>query len=200
MNSVQLLFVVFLLTVNISNNIAGEVITSFVDENDGHYVIRVDMRVNAELEDVYRHLVDLKNIHKLNDTIVSSIVKYSKGKKHEVEVNTSGCVLFFCTEQVQYQRVTELDNGYIMIHLDPAKSDFLSGQILWQVFDENKKTRVIFAADFEPDFWVPPLIGPWILTDVFLKESQETINELEKLAQVSGRARLIKQGKIKILR
>ncbi len=192
MNSIQFLVSTLIITLTISNSLAGEVITSFVDEDDDHYIIRVDMRINAEIDDVYRHLTDLKNIHKLNDTIVSSIVKYSKGKKHEVEVSTSGCVLFFCTEQVQYQRVTELDNGYIMIHLDPTKSDFVSGQILWQVFAENNQTRVVFAADFEPDFWIPPLIGPWILTDIFLKESQETINELEKLAQASKRARLIK--------
>ena len=185
---------ILILTQSISLGWTGEVIKSFVDEDDDHYIIRIDMRVNAAVDDVYKHLTDLKNIHQLNNTIVSSIVKYSKGKEHEVEVLTSGCVLFFCSKQIQYQKVTELDNGYIMIHLVPEKSDFLSGQILWQVSAENKKTRIVFAADFEPDFWVPPLIGPWILTGVFLKESQETINALEKLAQATQLAR---QGQIK---
>lgn len=169
--------------------LSGEVISSFVDEIDDHYIIRVDMRINAELKDVYKHLIDIKNIYKLNDTIIKSDLKYSKGKQHEVEVLTKGCVLFFCSEQIQYQKVTELGNGYIMVHLVPEKSDFISGEILWQVFAENGNTRVVFAADFEPDFWVPPLIGPWILTDVFLTESQETINELEKLAQATKQAR-----------
>jgi len=178
-----------ILSQSIATSQAGEVISSFVDEQDDHYVIRVDMRVNADIADVYKHLSDFKNIYKLNNTIVSSIVKKSSGKQHEVEVNTSGCVLFFCTEQTQYQKVSELDNGYIMIHLIPEKSDFISGEILWQVYAEKNTTRVIFAADYEPDFWIPPLIGPWILKDVFIDESQETINELEKLAQATKQAR-----------
>jgi len=189
MNKFILCNIYLLLTVN--SVLAGEVISSYVDEDDDHYIIRVDMRVDANLDDVYQHLTDLKNIHKLNNTIVSSVVKYSKGKEHEVEVLTSGCVLFFCTEQIQYQKVKELGNGYIMIHLDPDKSDFRSGQILWQVIAEKNSTRIIFAADFEPDFWIPPLIGPWILTDIFLKESQETIFELEKLAKATKLARQI---------
>lgn len=185
-----------LLTLMVNYTWSGEVITSFVDEEDDHYIIRIDMRVDAPIEDVYKHLSDFKNIYKLNNTIVSSIVRYSNDRDHEIEVFTRGCVLFFCSEQTQYQKVKELDNGYIMIHLDPKKSDFLSGQILWQVFSENNKTRVVFAADFEPDFWVPPLIGPWILTGVFLDESQETINELEKLAQATKIAR---QRRVKTL-
>jgi hypothetical protein len=182
-------FTVIILLLSLNNLHAAEVISAYVDEDDDHYIIRVDMRINAGVDDVYTHLTDLKNIHRLNNTIVSSTVKYSKGKRHEVEVHTSGCVLFFCTDQVQYQKVTELDNGYIMIQLVPEKSDFLSGQILWQVIAEKNQTRVIFAADFEPDFWIPPLIGPWILTDIFLKESLETIIELEKLAQATELAR-----------
>ncbi len=189
MNINGILFVVFFVLLLANNASAAEVITSFVDEDDYHYIIRIDMRVNAEISDVYKHLMDLKNIHKLNDTIVSSVVRYSKDNIHEVEVKTSGCVLFFCSNQVQYQKVNELGNGYIMIHLEPKKSDFVSGQILWQVIAEKNKTRVIFSADFEPDFWVPPLIGPWILTDIFLKESLQTITQLEKLAQASKFAR-----------
>lgn len=185
----KIISLILLLSSSVTISQAGEVISSFVDEIDDHYIIRIDMRVNAEINDVYKHLTDLKNIYKLNNTIISSVVKLSNGKQHEVEVKTSGCVLFFCTDQIQYQKVSELDNGYIMIHLVPEKSDFLSGEILWQVYAENNKTRVIFAADFEPDFWIPPLIGPWILTDVFLDESQETINELEKLAQATKLAR-----------
>lgn len=188
---VKFILSIIYLLITVNSVIAGEVISSYVDEKDDHYIIRVDMRVDANVDDVYKHLTDLKNIHKLNNTIVSSIVRYSKGKEHEVEVFTKGCVLFFCTDQVQYQKVKELGNGYIMIHLVPEKSDFRSGQILWHVFPEKNQTRVIFAADFEPNFWIPPLIGPWILTDVFLKESQETIFELEKLAKATKLARQI---------
>ncbi len=196
MKLINIIYLSLILSLSIRSAWSGEVISSFVDEVDDHYIIRIDMRINAEVDDVYKHLTDLKNIHMLNNTIVSSVVKYSKGKVHEVEVKTSGCVLFFCTDQVQYQKVTELDNNYIMIHLVPEKSDFISGQILWQVYAENKNTRVVFAADFEPDFWIPPLIGPWILKGIFKKESLETITELEKLAQTT---KLTKQNKIKAI-
>ncbi|MFV1982236.1 MAG: SRPBCC family protein [Thiohalomonadales bacterium] len=192
----KIFYLSLILSQSVSLARSGEVITSFVDEVKDHYIIRIDMRINAELNDVYKHLIDLKNIHKLNNTIVSSVVMYSKGKVHEVEVKTYGCVLFFCTKQVQYQKVTELDNNYIMIHLVPEKSDFISGQILWQVYAEKNNTRVVFAADFEPDFWIPPLIGPWILKGIFKDESLETINELEKLAQAT---KLARQNRIKAI-
>jgi hypothetical protein len=35
----------------------------------------------------------------------------------------------------------------------------------------------------EPDFWIPPLIGPWLIKRKLLSETLETVDNLEQLAK-----------------
>lgn len=162
---------------------AGEVVTSHVEHNGAHYLVNIDMRVNARRDKILALITDYAHLGRVNSAIKESRVLSHDGPHYRVRIVTRGCVLFFCKRVVHVQVVTELVNGYVVARLDPAASDFEYGTIVWRVWHDDLGTRVNFSADLVPAFWVPPLIGPWALKHKLIEEGQQTINGLERLAR-----------------
>ena len=61
--------------------------------------------------------------------------------------------------------------------------NFRRGDTLWRVtaIDEHR-TLVSMQADQEPEFWIPPIIGPLLIKHSFVSEVHETVDKLERLA------------------
>ena len=163
---------------------AGELLDAHVNYEDEHYLLHLDMRVLGKSDKIYAILTDYDHLPAVNDTIVSSKLLESKGRQHRVQYESEGCIWIFCRRINQVVIVSELANGYILSETLPAESDLSYGRTLWQVIDEGDTTRLTYDADFVPDFWVPPLIGPMIFKKRILKEGLKTINGIENLANV----------------
>ena len=160
---------------------AGELILADANETEGHYTLSLDMRIQGSHEDVYAVLIDFNNLPAVNDTVKSSQLLESNGKKHLVIYTSEGCVLIYCQTVTQLATVTELGRGYLMSEVDPSKSDLEYGRTLWQVIDEGETTRIKYNADYVPDFWVPPLIGDYIFQERMIEEGIKTVNGIEKI-------------------
>jgi hypothetical protein len=173
----------FLYLFSCSHALAGELLESYVHFDDDHYLLHLDMRVEAESAKVYATLVDFNNMKSVNDTIVGSKLLESNGRVHRVQFESEGCVWIFCRSVNQVVTVTELGGGYIMSQTDPDESDLTYGKTLWQVINEGDFTRVKYDADYVPAFWIPPLIGPYIFQERMLEEGLKTLNGIELLAR-----------------
>lgn len=77
--------------------------------------------------------------------------------------------------------VTELGRGYIMSNILVEESDLRHGRSLWHLIDEGSTTRVIYDAEYIPDFWVPPLIGSAMAREKMLSEGIKTITGMERV-------------------
>lgn len=176
---VQFLFLL-LLSSGIS---AGEVSHSHVDYDDGHYLVRLVMKIEAEMETVYAILTDFDNLHELNRSIKQSRLLKSEGKHHLVKIEAEGCVWFFCQQLIQTQWVTEQGRGYISAVTLPEKSNLEYGRVLWHIRQQGEYTIISYRTDIVPGFFVPPLIGPYIMKKRLLKKAQETIQTIEQIAQ-----------------
>lgn len=160
---------------------AGEVLEAFVNHEDDHYVLHLDMRINGKSTAVYDVLTDFDNLHRVNDTIKFSERRESHGKVHQVYFVSEGCLLFFCRKVKQLVTVTELGKGFIMSNTDPEHSDLEYGRTLWQIIDEGSTTRIKYNSDYVPNFWVPPLFGTYFFKKRMLQEGQKTVNGIERL-------------------
>ena len=178
MGNLQLCFALILLTPTLY---AGELLHSFVDEEDDHYILNLDMRIEGEYDDVYEILINFDHLDNVNKTIESSQLLESNDNVHKVQFLSHGCVWIICQDVNQVVMVTELGDGYIMSEVLPELSDMRYGRTLWQVIDEGENTRIKYYSDVVPDFWVPPLIGSSILQDRLLKEGIKTINGIEHI-------------------
>ena len=173
-----------LLVVILSSQVtlAGEVLDSHVGTHEGHYLLRIDMIIDADTERVRQLLTDYAHLDRLSQSITRSELLASNAPHFRVRVTTNGCVIFFCRELVQVQEVSELPNGYIIVTVLPEMSDFTYSKNVWRIRALNDRTRVTYSSDLVPDFWIPPLFGTAIFKNQLLEESRQVIENLERLA------------------
>jgi len=162
---------------------AGEVQQAHVDYDDGHYLVKFIMKIEAEVDTVYAILTDFNNLDKLNKSIKHSQRLKSEGKHHLVRIEAKGCVWLFCQEIIQTQRVTEQGRGYISAVTLPEQSNLAYGRVLWHIQQHDEFTIISYHTDIVPAFFVPPLIGPYFMKTRLLEKAGETIQNIERLAQ-----------------
>ena len=163
---------------------AGEVLDSHVGTHERHYLLRIDMLIDADTDRVRQLLTDYAHLDRLSQSITRSELLESNAPHYRVRVTTNGCVLFFCRELVQVQDVSELPDGYIIVSVLPEMSDFTYSKNVWRIRALNDRTRVTYSADLVPDFWIPPLFGTAIFKNQLLEESRQIIENLERLANL----------------
>lgn len=95
------------------------------------------------------------------------------------------CVLWYCRDlrQVQDMRYApRADGGSMHADMLPLQGDFRDGRADWEFRATGSKTRLHFQAELEPAFWIPPLIGPWLVQRSLRDEAQRTSAGIEQLA------------------
>lgn len=164
---------------------AGEVFESHVSREGDHFRVRIDMLIDANLEQVRNLLTDYAHLDRISSSITGSELLYSNKPHYRVRVMTESCVVFYCRKLVQVQDVTELTNGLILVMVVPELSDFSYGQNLWRIQAQDGGTRITYSSDVVPRFWVPPIVGTTLFQHKLLEESRHVIENLERLANPS---------------
>ena len=161
---------------------SGDVIESEVTYKKGVYTAKLEIQIKASSEKVYALFTDFDYLTRLSENITSSTLIRDNAPEYIVEIETHNCVLFFCKDLNQTQRVNVLDNGQIIVEDIEGQSDFIYANTLWHIRTFENGTRVSFQSNMKPDFWLPPLLGPWLFKKRMLKDTQAMIERLEDLA------------------
>jgi len=163
--------------------LAGKVYTAVASYQSGTYRIEVDALVNVPEPRARALLTDYNHLGRINEAIeVSEILTTRRPGDYRVRTVTKACVWFYCKRIHQVQDVIESDDGSVTAMVIPAQSDFRRGYarlVLWQ---EPVGTRVLIRSEVEPDFWIPPVIGPWLIKRKLRSEALETVHNLERVA------------------
>ena len=163
-------------------SIGAEVLKGHVSEKDGLFSIQLEMQIEGDEDDVYDLLTNYNQLTKLSDVIISSKVIKKTALHSFLILKSEGCVLFFCTNITQTQKITERDDGYIDVEDIKGKSDFTYGQSLWYIRAGEEGTLISYNAQLKPGFWLPPLIGNLIFKRRLLEESRNMVIRIEQLA------------------
>lgn len=150
--------------------------------NDG-FKITFDAVVDAPTRQVYEVLADYARLGKLSPIITAISVDVAPtGRGQRVRSVIKTCVWFFCRQIVQVEDVMEPDANTIIAHIVPGAGDFESGSFIWRVTNEGPHTRLHYEATRVAAFWIPPLIGPWVIRRTVREELESSIVMLERLA------------------
>ena len=161
---------------------AGEVHKAMVDFEEGIYSIEVDAQVAVAEPKVRAWLTDYAHLDRVNPAILSSDILETRGPGDlTVRTITNACVWIFCIRIHQVQTVVESDDGSVLAVVIPEQSDFKQGFAKLELAEKNNGTRVHITAEVEPDFWIPPIIGPWLIKRKLRTETLETVQNLEHL-------------------
>jgi len=94
-----------------------------------------------------------------------------------------GCVVFFCKTLTRQGHVETEEEKVLRAFADPALSDFKVSNEAWEFAEESGGTVVKYTLFMQPDFWVPPGIGPYLIKRKLKTDSGEALDRIEAIAK-----------------
>ena len=163
--------------------VAATVLHTEVEHKAGRYTVTFEFRVSAGADAVRRRLTDYDHLERLSRVVQKSEQLPPGDDGHpRVRVVMRSCFLFFCQTVRKLETVTEFPDGRLIIVADPTESDYRYSRVEWQIRAEATQTHVTYHAEHEPAFFVPPLIGPWVVKSRIRHELKLMAERLEQLA------------------
>lgn len=163
---------------------AAELINVEFDRLDDRYVFESVAWFAADVEALYAVFLD----YDLSTQFSSAIVEARNEPPDDdgrpgYYVRNEGCVLFFCKSFERHGFVEPDPYREIRAFADADASDFHFSNERWAFTVERGGTTIRYRVEFEPKFWVPPVIGPWIIGRTLRSHGGRAIDRIEAIAQ-----------------
>lgn len=167
---------------------AAEIKHAEIQHTGNRYVVAVDSHVATTPLRVRALLTDFDHFDRLHDTIVASeLLDETTDGDHRVLIVARPCVFIFCKDISQIAAFRSISRTDLRATMEPNATDFRFGELEWHLQPSGDGgTRVRFDAELEPAFWVPPVIGPWMLKYTLRSLATGVVENLEELAEVTS--------------
>ena len=183
MTKVIALFVVFQFCV-VQQVCAAEIKTATVQYEDGTYSLTFEAILAAPQADVYRIITDYNRLNRLTDIINTSALLTRPGvspAKRQIKLHV--CILIYCRQGTLVETVTEYNMDTIFAVIIPEESVIDFGESYWQaIFLGKHSTQFSLTSQLRLGFWLPPVIGPWLIGKKMIRELSVMVDRLEQLA------------------
>jgi hypothetical protein len=167
---------------------ATEILAVEVDIDGNIYRMHGESIIHAPADFIFDILTDYDNFHRISSGIADShFLDPAEDGVTMGYTRIDSCVWFYCRKFEKVERIWTTTPTEIVAEIVPEKSDFKVSNTRWTLEDTENGTLVMYDAELDPDFWVPPVVGPWAFKKK-LEESAETIGwRIEYLFQ-SGKS------------
>ena len=167
---------------------AAEIRQAAIQHTGNRYVVAVDSQVATTPRRVSALLNDFDHFDQLHHTIiVSKLLERTTNGDHRVLIVARPCVLMFCKNISQVAAFRSISETHLRATMESNADDFSFGELEWHLQPSGDGgTRVQFDAELEPAFWVPPVIGPWILKHTLRSLATGVVENLEELGEVAS--------------
>jgi hypothetical protein len=162
-----------------------------VTRNRGLYSLEANARLDATPESIYAVLTDF------DDNAYSRISRaYKESRYLEPEVDGTpvvytrleGCALWHCMSLERTERLETAAPYWIKSTVLPESSNFKHSVSEWMLERDGDGTKMVYTLEMEPDFFVPPVIGPWYLKRTLSQGGLRAVTRIERLArELDGR-------------
>jgi hypothetical protein len=163
---------------------AAELRSVVVDRVDGRYILKSQVWFDTDVDSIYAVFLDYDLASHFSGFIVEArnLDPDADGQRR-FYIRNEGCVWFYCRafERVGYVEHEPL--AFIRSTAEPEQSDFKFSQEEWRFQADGSGTLVAYDFEFEPKFWIPPLIGPYVLQRKLEKDSSDAIHRIETIAR-----------------
>ena len=161
-----------------------------VSRREDRYRVVADTHLDASPEAIYEVLMDFNGDRYQR---ISEIYKESSYLPPDsdgtplVYTRVEGCLLRYCRSMSRVERLEVVTPQFIRSRTVPERSDFKYSLSEWTFEPEDGGTRVTYLMEMEPNFWLPPFVGPWFLKRTLLRGAPQAIDQIEALAQQEQR-------------
>ena len=154
-----------------------------VDREENRYSLRSEAYFAASREDLYRVLTNYDLFEQFSSAYVETRnVEEDEQGRPRFFARMQGCVLLFCKEFVRHGYLLLKPNSEIVAIAEPEGSDFDYSRERWRLKPEGDGTLLIYDFEMEPGFWVPPVIGPYVIKRSLRAGGGDAIDRIEALA------------------
>ena len=163
---------------------AAELRNVEVERVAGRYILTSEVWFDTDIESIYGVFLDYDLRSRFSSFIVESRnVEPDASGQRRFYIRNHGCVWFFCQSFERNGHVEHQPLVFIRSTADPESSDFHTSLESWRFEPEGTGTLVAYDFEFEPKFWIPPLIGSYMLQRKLRDDSVRAINRIEAIAQ-----------------
>jgi hypothetical protein len=161
-----------------------------VSRRQDRYQVVADTHLAAPPEAIYKVLLDFDGDRYQR---ISEIYKESSYLPPDsdgtplVYTRVEGCLMRFCRSMRRVERLEVVTPQFIRSRTVPERSDFKYSMSEWTFAPEDGGTRVTYKMEMEPNFWLPPFVGPWFLKRTLLRGAPAAIEQIERLAREEER-------------
>jgi hypothetical protein len=155
-----------------------------VSYKDGKYQLDADAYLAASREAIFVILTDYDRFGRISSAYKEyGFLDPAPDGTPIVYTRMEGCVLFFCKSMRRVERLESDAPGFIRTVTLPEQSDFKESLSEWDLTAEGDGTRIRYHLELVPAFWVPPIIGPWLLQRKLQSGGAHAVERIERLAQ-----------------
>ncbi len=155
-----------------------------VEQTESRYPLVSEAWFDAKREDLYRVLTNYDEFHRFTSAFVDTRnVEPDDEGRPRFYTRMEGCLLWFCKSFVRNGYLIEQRPHEIVAMSLPEESDFNYSRERWRLKDEDGGTLMIYDFEMEPSFWVPPVIGPFIIKRTLKAGGVDAIDRIEAIAQ-----------------
>jgi len=149
-----------------------------IEKEGRSYRIHMAFDVPASIDQIKSVLTDYAHPSRLTSAVTAREILGGHDGVVRVRTDFRDCVVFFCKSMTLIHDVTVSTNE-VRADVVPDQSDFRRGFLLWSINDSGDGgSHVVFEAIMEPDFFVPPLIGGFLISNALRKQALTTANNL----------------------
>jgi len=154
-----------------------------VQHDDGVYRLVSDTYIDAPREAIFDVLTDYERFGRISSAYTDyGFMEPDTDGVPIIYTTMEGCVMLFCVSMRRVERMELEAPSSIRTEALPEQSDFKSSVSEWTLVPEAGGTKMTYSLTMEPDFWSPPLIGPWVLKQRLERGGSGAINRIERLA------------------
>ena len=156
-----------------------------VSRDKDRYRVVADTHLAASPEAIAKVLLDFDadRYHRISEIYKeSSYLPPDADGTPLVYTRVEGCLIGFCRSMSRVERLEVVTPQFIRSRVVPERSDFKYSLAEWTFEPEDDGTRVTYSMEMEPNFWLPPFVGPWFLKRTLLKGAPAAIDQIESLA------------------
>lgn len=169
---------------------AFRIVNARVDLMQERYKVDFVVILDGEAPSLKRIITDYKRFAELSPTVTHSrLISGQSGQNARIQVTFHPCILaIFCRDVIKVSDI-HIDTAgvkveYVMV---PELSDFREGRETIMLEDEStgnvSRVRFEYFALLEPKFFVPPLLGPWLIRHRIIEDLKTTSRSVEHIMQ-----------------
>jgi len=153
----------------------------------GVYSIDLAVQMHVPARYVYRVLTDYVHIYRLDPAITDSeILPSQEAGVVRVRTRIADCIGVFCIKIDRVEEVRESGHDTLQVTTIPTLGSFKSGHAVWKILGMEESTLVIYQAQMEPDFYIPPLIGSYLVTKKLRQSILVSLAKIECIARIQA--------------